>query len=141
MPSLRGVRKDPSKVSFHSEAVGERAQELEARRGFVLDRSLELCGKTPHALPADQYPVQWAETSLGQALREEQGDSRDPSLPRCPRPGAEGNRCASLVVPVGTRVRPFRGGVGTTSGTRSVLAALIIISHGKTIAGPPGPLP
>lgn len=42
MSSLQGVRNGPSKVNFHSEAVGQRVQEPEDEGGFVLGKTLEL---------------------------------------------------------------------------------------------------
>lgn len=50
MSSFQGVRNGSSKVSFHSEGVGERAQKPENERGFVLERTLEFYGKVPHSL-------------------------------------------------------------------------------------------
>lgn len=66
--SLQGVRNGPSKLSFYSEAVGERVQEPEDERRFVLERTLEFYGKVPHTFLEDQDLVQCAEPTLGQVL-------------------------------------------------------------------------
>lgn len=106
MFSFQGVRNGSSKVSFHSEAVGERAQKPENERGPWI--SMGRC-HTP-SLRSKLGPVSRAH--FGTSTLKGTGGQFQSLL--CPWLTADRTHSISLVVPVEIWMRPFRRGVEYT---------------------------